>query len=132
MDSSADTVELLPPADFKKLIDSVKAHLEALPSHIPEGPIKYNFEGFEADPKKSEDLGGDDYAINWVLEATFCPNGRLVPIVFTERGDGLVAVADVLEKYGKESILLQKFARDFIAGAKAVVRERSLAQHSLM
>jgi hypothetical protein len=64
------------------------------------------------DPKKAEEFGGIDSAVNHALEIIFWPQGwQSGPIILKEQGPGLVAVVDVLETHIKsfpKSLILQK------------------------
>ena len=72
----------------------------------------YQFQGYKPTQESIDDFG-EEGALNWELEITFCPQARHNPIVLKETGPSLEAVVDVLdewtEKFPKSMVLDQWF-----------------------
>ncbi|KAI9567454.1 hypothetical protein HD554DRAFT_2107320 [Boletus coccyginus] len=86
-------------------------HLRLVLSHLPDSiPLaensaqRYDFRFYEPDPEKVELYGITEAALDNALEVTFTPNSRSLGddapcrFEFLERGPGLVAVVDALER----------------------------------
>jgi hypothetical protein len=107
-------------------IPRLRAYLTNLPesSGIPyPESSSYNFATFEPDQDWVEDVGLEG-AVNRELEVRLGSraNGGLT---FRERGPGLTAVVDVLEKYLNmfpASILLSKWVTDLVMAAQNIYR----------
>jgi hypothetical protein len=114
------------PPPYSHTYDDELEQLERLLCHlppiIPSSANRYQFKNFGLDPEDFELAGTMQGALNAALERAF---GRrdLGPIILTERGPSLEAVVPVLRDFitgeDGENILLIKWIRDLVAGAKA-------------
>ena len=79
-------------------INTLRSYLLALPVSLPIAleTSPYNFNNFNPDPDWIEDAG-EEAAINRELEITL--GSRANGLALPERGLGVVALADVLEKF---------------------------------
>jgi hypothetical protein len=79
-------------------INTLRSYLLALPVSLPIAleTSPYNFKNFNPDSDWIEDAG-EEAAINRELEITL--GSRANGLAFPERGPGVVALADVLEKF---------------------------------
>ncbi len=109
--SETQPVALLNTTEIRPYLSRLEALLKGLPESITLGQQFYNFTYFGVSEEDKEDYG-EDGALNYALEILFCPAGRQkVPIVYRERGTGLVAVVNVLRTAidkSPNSVILQK------------------------
>lgn len=114
-------VRVLTTTEIKPILSSLETLLTRLPNTLPLGCTYYNFTEFTLDEEKISDYG-EEGAFNHALEIAFCPGGRQKgPIVFKERGPGLIAIVGKLEAIIErfpESAVLQKWVFDLISAAQ--------------
>jgi hypothetical protein len=130
-------VTISSPEEIEEKLSKLQELLKNLPASIPYGRKFYSFDNFVPDPEKVDDFGAEG-AINHALEIVFSPpQGRTDdPITYKERGEGLVAVADVLKKANKDfpcSAILQKWVDDLTKAAQAAIAVpvRNTISHTL-
>jgi hypothetical protein len=114
-------VQVLTLGEIHVQLESLKKLLQNLPATVPDTKQHYFFDTFTPDPESVDDRGTEG-AVNHALEVAFSPTmGRAEPIVFKERGLGLVSVVETLRTYLKqfpESVVLQKWVSDLTDAAK--------------
>lgn len=108
------------PAEVATQLQRLRKLLSALPHSLPLDAGHYNFIGYQPDKELEEDFGSAAAVVNRALEITFCPLGRNTGVTLKERGQGLVAVVDVLETHQKEKSMgavMEKWIDDLTAAA---------------
>ncbi|KDQ19380.1 hypothetical protein BOTBODRAFT_170486 [Botryobasidium botryosum FD-172 SS1] len=111
-----DPSDGLPPNSL--LLSTLRRLLEGLPSKLP--AVEYSFKSFSVRAESVEDRGLVG-AVNHELEVTSQTHVKGCRFLFSGRGAGLEAVADVLEKYLGQfpgDSILRKWADDLIESTK--------------
>jgi hypothetical protein len=109
---------------LKQDIQKLRHLLTQLPASLPfassEGSI-YDFENFAPSPEWAADIG-EEGAVNRQLEVLLGSRAK-GPIQFVERGPGVIALADVFEKYLAKypsSLILAKWVTDLTSATMPV------------
>lgn len=115
------SVQILSPQQLEQQLSLLRSLLAGLPNSIPASNEHYRLSSYLP---SEEDINtyGEEGAVNHDLEVIFCPQSRQHgPIHLQERGEGLLAVSDVLRKYTAkfpDSVILQKWIFDLAEAAK--------------
>lgn len=95
-------------------LEQLRLYLQKLPNVLPVPTTpKYDLRGFAPDPEWVGDIG-EEGAVNRELEVIFGSRFH-GPLTLDERGPGIEAMSDVLERYLQkypESVLLGKWVAD--------------------
>lgn len=112
----SDSVKILTKAAVNKHLAQLKVLLCGLQSTLPFGDTLYNFVNYQPHVEDCSNYN-EAGAVNHDLEVMFCPAGRQSgPIELRKRGNGLVAVVEVLREctttYPNDVVLLHKWIVD--------------------
>jgi hypothetical protein len=109
--------------NLKTDLAQLRLYLNNLAGSIPcpaPGCSQYHFETFAPDPEWVTDIG-EEGAVNRELEVRLGSRAA-GPVVLKERGPGITALPDTLERYltkYPDSVLLRKWLEDLLVSAKA-------------
>jgi hypothetical protein len=122
---SKSTMDLSVKTDLDKL----RLYLSHLPATLPLQPANSvnNFQFFAPDPQWVDNIG-EEGAVNRGLEISLGSRAH-GPIQFKERGPGIIAIADALERYLEKhpsSVILRKWLTDMIDSAVSSYRSAGL------
>jgi hypothetical protein len=105
-------------------IETLRLYLTSLPDILPLPSVEksaYGFQIFAVDNEWVDDIG-EEGAVNRELEVRLGSRAN-GPVELKERGMGIAALADVLDKYltwNPTSVILQKWLSDMIISAQTV------------
>lgn len=118
------------PIERVDMISKLRFLLKNLPDSLPlksAEDASINFLGFEPDPEWIDRIGTVEGAVNREIEVRVGPrNNAEGTFKLTERGPGIEALADVLEKYTTEfpdDVILNKWVADSSRAAENAFRD---------
>ncbi len=114
---------------LKENIYKLSYYLSRLPTCIPKpDKPKLDFRTFELDPEWVENIGSRDGAFNRQMEVYFGSRAN-GPIILSERGLGIEALASVLSAHLKEfptSFYLEKWVADILTAVYNLFKTANL------